>query len=133
MDFDRKTPEKLALLPETILFLKSQNGGLAYVRGNRIAYQRLSSLRAQEMTMGPLFRSNSFPSTPGMIRRTFDLATNLAIRLLARSLNLPEPLLHTTGVFVVAQVVAVETSVGRTLCPIRLLRRLQNWWRAPGR
>jgi hypothetical protein len=79
------------------------------------------------MTMSPLFRSNSFPST--MISWTF----NLAIRLLARSLNLPEPLLHTTGVFVVAQVVAVETSVGRTLCPVRLLRQLQSWWRASGR
>jgi hypothetical protein len=85
------------------------------------------------MTMSPLSRSDSSPSTLGMIRWTLDLAINLAIRLLARSLNLPEPLLHTTGVFVVAQVVAVETSVGKTLCPDRLLRQLQSWWRPSGR
>jgi hypothetical protein len=52
---------------------------------------------------------------------------NLATRLLARSFNIPEPLVHDTGVFVFAQVVAVENSVGRTLCPIRLWRQFQNW------
>jgi hypothetical protein len=50
---------------------------------------------------------------------------NLATRMLACSLNMPEPLVHNTGVFVFAHVQAVETSVGRTLCPIRLLRQLQ--------
>jgi hypothetical protein len=69
------------------------------------------------MTMRP----NSSPSTAGLIPWLLKLAT----RLLARSLNMPEPLVHTTGVFVVAQVQAVETSIGRTLCPIRLWRRLQ--------
>jgi hypothetical protein len=49
---------------------------------------------------------------------------NLATRLLARLLNMPEPLLHTAGAFVFAHVHAVETSVGTTLCPIRLLHRL---------
>jgi hypothetical protein len=58
---------------------------------------------------------------------------NLATRLLARSLNMPEPLLHTTGVFVFAQVAAVENSVGKSLCPVRLLRRLQNRLRPPAR
>jgi hypothetical protein len=38
---------------------------------------------------------------------------------------MPEPLLHDTGVFVFAQVQEIENSVGRTLCPVRLLRRLQ--------
>jgi hypothetical protein len=38
---------------------------------------------------------------------------------------MPEPLVHNTGVFVFAHVQAVETSVGRTLCPIRLLRQLR--------
>ena len=33
---------------------------------------------------------------------------NLATRLLARSLNMPEPLLHDTGVFVFAQVQEIE-------------------------
>jgi hypothetical protein len=54
---------------------------------------------------------------------------NLATRMLACSLQLPEPLLHETGVFVFAQVQAVETRAIRTLCPIRLWRLLQNWRR----
>ena len=73
-------------------------------------------------------------TTPaGMIRWLLNLAT----RMLACSLNMPEPLVHNTGVFVFAHVQAVETSVGRTLCPIRLLRRLrslvQSWRRRPAR
>ncbi len=58
---------------------------------------------------------------------------NLATRTLARILNMPEPLLHTTGVFVFAQVQAVENSVGKRLCPIRLLRRLLALCRQPAR
>ena len=54
---------------------------------------------------------------------------NLATRMLARSLNMPEPLVHNTGVFVFVHVQAVETSVGRTLCPARLLRQLRSWLR----
>ena len=58
---------------------------------------------------------------------------NLATRMLARSLNMPEPLVHSTGVFVFAQVQAVETRAVKTLCPVRLLRQLQavlqNWHR----
>ena len=54
---------------------------------------------------------------------------NLAIWALARSLNMPEPLVHNTGVFVFAHVQAVETSFGKTLCPIRLLRQLRSWFR----
>ena len=37
---------------------------------------------------------------------------------------MPEPLVHATGMFVYAQVQAVENRVGRTLCPMRLWRRL---------
>jgi hypothetical protein len=73
------------------------------------------------MTMTTLSR----PSTPppaGMIPWMLNLAT----RLLARILNMPEPLVHTTGVFVFVQVQAIETSVGKTLCPVRRLRRLRN-------
>ena len=58
---------------------------------------------------------------------------NLATRMLARSLNMPEPLLHHTGVFVFAHVQAVETRVGKTLCPKRLLRQLRNWRRSLAR
>ncbi len=51
---------------------------------------------------------------------------NLTTRLLARSVNMPKPALHTTGIFVFAHVAAVENPVGKTLCPTRLLRQLQN-------
>jgi hypothetical protein len=64
--------------------------------------------------------------------RTFSLASiipwllNLATRMLARILNMPEPLVHNTGVFVFAHVQTIENSVGKTLCPMRLLRQLRN-------
>jgi hypothetical protein len=67
-------------------------------------------------------RPNTFSSAAAMVPWMLKLAT----RMLARTLNMPEPLLHDTGVFVFAHVQAVETSVGRTLCPIRLLRRFRN-------
>jgi hypothetical protein len=54
---------------------------------------------------------------------------NLATRMLARSLNMPEPLVHSTGVFVVARVQAVEHRAAKTLCPIRLLRLLRALFR----
>jgi hypothetical protein len=77
------------------------------------------------MTMHPTSRPSTFPSVAGVILWLLNLAT----RLLARALNMPEPLVHSTGVFVFAQVAAVENSVGRTLCPIRLWRQFQNWRR----
>ena len=58
---------------------------------------------------------------------------NLATRMLARALNMPEPLLHTTGAFVFAQVQATEARAAKTLCPIRLLRRLYAGLRQPAR
>ena len=77
-------------------------------------------------------RSSTF-SPAGMIPWLLNLAT----RMLACSLQLPEPLVHNTGVFVFAHVQAVETSVGRRLCPIRLLRQLRSllrsWRRQPAR
>jgi hypothetical protein len=36
-------------------------------------------------------------------------------------------------VFVFAHVQAIENSVGKTFCPIRLLRQLQTWRRQPAR
>jgi hypothetical protein len=51
---------------------------------------------------------------------------NLATRMLARTLNMPEPLVHTTGAIVFAHVQTIENGVGRTLCPNRLLRQLRN-------
>ena len=56
-------------------------------------------------------------------------AATLATRLLARSLNMPEPLVHSTGDYVVAQVAAFEHSVAKGLCPFRLARLLRAWWR----
>jgi hypothetical protein len=58
---------------------------------------------------------------------------NLASRMLACSLNMPEPLVHNTGIFVFVHVQAVETSVGRTLLSTRLWRHVQNWRRRPAR
>ena len=49
---------------------------------------------------------------------------NLAIWLLARSLNMPEPAVHDTGVFVFAQVQTIENRVGKALCLMRQLRSL---------
>jgi hypothetical protein len=80
------------------------------------------------MTMSTLSRPSTF-SPAGMMPWLLNLAT----RMLACSLNVPEPLVHNTGVFVFAHVQAVETSVGRTLCPVRLLRLLRNWRRRSAR
>ena len=54
---------------------------------------------------------------------------DLATWLVARSLNMPQPIVHDTGVFVVAQVTAVEMRVGKALCPFRLWRQLQSLFR----
>jgi hypothetical protein len=51
---------------------------------------------------------------------------NLAIWLLARSLQLPEPVVHDTGAFVFARVQAVENRFGKALCPKRLARQLRS-------
>jgi hypothetical protein len=80
------------------------------------------------MTMNPLSRPRAFP-----LATMTDWVLNLATRMLAYSLNMPAPLVHSTGVFVFAQVQAVENSVGKSLCPIRLLRRFRNRRRPPAR
>ena len=51
---------------------------------------------------------------------------NLATWLLARSLNMPEPVVHDTGVFVFVQVQTIENRVFRTLSPKRLMRQLRS-------
>ena len=51
---------------------------------------------------------------------------NLAIWLLARSLNMPQPLVHDTGVFVFTQVQTIEGRVGKALSPTRLVRQLRS-------
>ena len=54
---------------------------------------------------------------------------NLAIWALARSLNMPEPLVHDTGVFVVAQVQTIENRIGTALSPMRRWRQFRSWFR----
>ena len=54
-----------------------------------------------------------------------------ATRMLARSLNVPELLVHSTGDYVVARVAAFEHSIGRSVCPFRLARLLRAAWRGP--
>jgi hypothetical protein len=46
----------------------------------------------------------------------------IATRLLARSLNMPEPLVVSTGAYVFAQVAAAETRAAKSLCPFALAR-----------
>ena len=53
----------------------------------------------------------------------------IATRLLARSLNMPEPLVASTGAYVFAQVAAAETRAVRTLCPVVLARRIRALFR----
>jgi hypothetical protein len=62
------------------------------------------------------------------------LAGRLATSLLARSLDMPEPLVHATGLFVLGQMQAFENKafenrIARSLCPARLARRLKSWLR----
>jgi hypothetical protein len=78
--------------------------------------------------MNPLSRPSTF-SSAGMTSWMLHLAT----RMLARALNMPEPVVHTTGAFVFAQVQAVETRAAKKLCPVRLRRQLQTWLRRPAR
>jgi hypothetical protein len=55
------------------------------------------------------------------------LAVKLSTWLVARFLNMPEPLVQATGLFVVVRVQALENSIASSLCPIRLARRLRTW------
>jgi hypothetical protein len=50
---------------------------------------------------------------------------NMASFVVARALNMPQPLVHSTGIYVFAHVEAVETSIGKSLCPRRLWRRFR--------
>jgi hypothetical protein len=52
---------------------------------------------------------------------------NLAIWSLARTLNLPAPLVQAAGLLVFLRVRAFEDSIGPSLCPLRLMRRLIAW------
>jgi hypothetical protein len=51
---------------------------------------------------------------------------NLVTWLLARTLNMPQPLVHDTSVFVFVQVQTIENRIGKALCPMRLMRQLRS-------
>ena len=61
----------------------------------------------------------------------FSWVLSLGTRMLASSLNLPEPLVYDTGVFVYARVQAAEHRAARTLCPRRLRRWLRSCFISP--
>ena len=63
-----------------------------------------------------------FRCAAALIRWTLNLATWLA----ARSLNMPEPVVHDTGIFVFVQVQTIENKLFRALCPRRLMRQLRS-------
>ena len=54
---------------------------------------------------------------------TLNWAFRLTTRMAARSLNMPETLLHDAGLFVFAHVAAAEQRAVKTLCPFTLLRQ----------
>jgi hypothetical protein len=57
---------------------------------------------------------------------------SLAVWLIARALNMPGPLVQTAGLFMLLRVQDFENSFGKSLCPIRLWRRLRAWLRPQG-
>jgi hypothetical protein len=63
----------------------------------------------------------------------FSWLFTLATRAVACSLNMPEPLVHDTGVFLYVHVQSVENRAAKTFCPIRLFRHVQSWCRQPAR
>ena len=66
------------------------------------------------------------PSLFRFVAAAIPWTLNLATWLLARTLNMPQPLVHDSGVFVFAQVQTIENRVGKALCPTRLMRRLRS-------
>ena len=70
-----------------------------------------------------------FRALPGLLPWLLNVTT----RLVAHALNMPEPLVHSTGVYVFVQVQAAEHRAARmtkkSLCPTRLLRQLRSLYR----
>lgn len=63
-----------------------------------------------------------------IIHWALNIATNMGTWLVARSLNMPQPLVHSTSAYVYTRVAAAETRAAKTLCPIALARRLRAWF-----
>src|ERR1700758_3230868 len=88
-----------------------------YVGGNRIALAPRSCSPPQEMTMSAFVRY--LPAAAELLPWMLNLAT----WLVARSLNMPEPLVHAAGLGAFVRVQAFENSFLKALCPKRLWRR----------
>jgi hypothetical protein len=69
--------------------------------------------------MSTLFRH--LPAASLLLPRLIDLAT----WLVARSLNMPAPLVEAAGILVFLRVQAFENRIGKSLCPVRLWRQLR--------
>ncbi len=84
---------------------------------SRPASRKQQSPDAQQPTSA---KADEAPSRDATIIATSPLAwiAKLAKRLLAHSLNMPEPLLHDTGVFVFAHVQAVEDRALKNPLPV---------------
>jgi hypothetical protein len=73
--------------------------------------------------MSTLFKT--LASSTGLGQCLLDLAT----WLLARMLQMPEPMIHAAAIFLLVRVQAIEEGVGKNFCPVRLLRALLPWRR----
>src|SRR5690349_9391127 len=93
-----------------------------YLPRNRNASQERSCSASTETTMILLL----LPALASIASWVLDVAS----LMLARALNIPQPLVICAGMAVFVQVEALETSVGRSLCPRRLAHRLRALWRA---
>ena len=74
--------------------------------------------------MSALFKT--LTCSTGLVQCLLDLAT----WLLARMLQMPEPMVHAAAIVLLVQVQAIESvfenGLGKNLCPIRLLRKFLN-------
>ena len=73
--------------------------------------------------MSALFKT--LASSTGLVQCLLDLAT----WLLARALQMPEPMVQAAALFLLLRAQAFENKVGKSLCPIAFARRLRSWWR----
>ena len=68
--------------------------------------------------MSTLFKT--LASSTGLIQCLADLAA----WFLARMLQMPEPMVHAAAIVLLLRIQAIENGVGKSLCPMRLLRAL---------
>jgi TRAP-type uncharacterized transport system fused permease subunit len=73
--------------------------------------------------MSTLFKT--FASSTGLVQCLIDLAT----WLVARVLQMPEPMVHAAALFLMLRMQSIENGTSKSLCPIKLARRLMSRWR----